>query len=311
MSNSGEVVSVNISEEKGTVKHPVAEIVIDDRGVVGDAHAGQWHRQVSLLAQESIDAFAEDTGRETRPGEFAENVTVNGLDLTRTAILDRFQIGEVSLEVTQIGKECHGDRCAIFREVGQCVMPKEGLFCRVLGGGTIRPGDLVEYLPRALTFRIITLSDRASRGEYADRSGPRIKELLESFLADKRWRPEIKCTILPDDADLLRAELIAARDSAADVVFTTGGTGVGPRDIAPETASAVCDKIIPGIMENIRVKYGSKKPNALLSRGIAGVAGTTQIYTLPGSVRAVEEYMAEIIKTLEHIIFMIHGLDVH
>ena len=96
-----------------------------------------------------------------------------------------------------------------------------------------------------------------------------------------------------------------------DVVFTTGGTGVGPRDVTPEVAAGVCEKLIPGIMEHIRVKFGADEPNCLLSRGIAGLAGGTQIYTLPGSVRAVEEYAAEILQTLEHVLLIRHGLDVH
>ena len=311
MSNSIEIVSVNISTEKGTIKRPVDEVIVGDTGIAGDAHAGPWHRQVSMLAQESIERFGAQADRSFAPGDFAENLTTRGLDLSQVAILDRFQIGDVALEITQIGKECHGDGCAIFQEVGRCVMPKEGIFCRVLHGGTIRPGDALRHIPRPLKIRVITMSDRAARGEYQDKSGPRIKELLDEFFAGKRWHVEIESTILPDDADKLRAELTAARDGGADVAITTGGTGAGPRDVTPETASAVCDKIIPGIMENIRIKYGSQKPNALLSRGIAGIARQTQIYTLPGSSRAVAEYMTEILKTLEHIIFMIHGVDVH
>ncbi|NQT20351.1 MAG: MOSC domain-containing protein [Planctomycetes bacterium] len=311
MSNSIEIVSVNISTEKGTPKRPVEEVIVDDNGIANDAHAGPWHRQVSMLAQESIERFAAEADRSITPGDFAENLTTRGIDLSGVAILDRFQIGDVALEITQIGKECHGDGCAIFREVGRCVMPKEGIFCRVLHGGKIRPGDAVEYIPRPLKIRIITMSDRAASGKYQDKSGPRIREMLEEFFADKRRHVEIEAMILPDDADKLRTELTAARDACVDVVFTTGGTGAGPRDITPETASEICDKIIPGIMENIRIKYGSQKPNALLSRGIAGIAGQTQVYTLPGSSRAVSEYMTEILKTLEHIIFMIHGVDVH
>jgi molybdopterin adenylyltransferase len=311
MSNSIEIVSVNISTEKGTIKRPVDEVIVGDTGIADDAHAGPWHRQVSMLAQESIERFGAQADRSFAPGDFAENLTTRGLDLSQVAILDRFQIGDVALEITQIGKECHGDGCAIFREVGRCVMPKEGIFCRVLHGGTIRPGDALHHIPRPLKIRVITMSDRAAKGEYQDKSGPRIKELLDEFFAGKRWHVEIESTILPDDADKLRAELTAARDGGADVAITTGGTGAGPRDVTPETASAVCDKIIPGIMENIRIKYGSQKPNALLSRGIAGIARQTQIYTLPGSSRAVAEYMTEILKTLEHIIFMIHGVDVH
>ena len=311
MSKKAEVVSVNISAEKGTVKHPVPEIHLDERGIIGDAHAGAWHRQVSLLSQDSIDRFAAEKEIQLSPGDFGENVALRGIDLTSVAVLDRLQISEVELEVTQIGKECHGDTCAIYRQVGTCIMPTEGLFCRVVHGGTIQSGDPVEYLPRPLKFQIITLSDRAFAGEYADRSGPRVRERLEAFLEDKRWHPRIEQTILPDDADLLHAELGEAVDEGVDVIITTGGTGVGPGDITPETVAGICDKLIPGIMEAIRVKFGAENPNALLTRGVAGVRGQTLIYALPGSVRAVEEYMGEILRTMEHLILMLHGLDIH
>ncbi|MBN2294791.1 MAG: hypothetical protein JXM70_20345, partial [Pirellulales bacterium] len=144
-----------------------------------------------------------------------------------------------------------------------------------------------------------------------DRSGPKITELLQAWLVEKRWHAQIENRILPDDADKLRQNLITAVAEDVDVVVTTGGTGVGPRDITPEVVSEVCERLVPGIMENIRIKFGSTKPNALLSRSVAAVAGKTQLYALPGSVKAVTEYMGEILKTLEHIIFMLHGLDVH
>ena len=308
---TGRVVSVNLSTDKGTVKHPAPEIAITDRGVEGDAHAGPWHRQVSLLSIERIEAFSERAGRKITHGEFAENITTGGIDIGGVALMDRFTIGPVDLEVTQIGKACHGAECAIFREVGECLMPKEGLFCRVLAGGTVRPGDTIEHVPRALRFWIVTLSDRAYRGEYGDRSGPRIREMLEEFLDGKRWHPRIKSVLLPDEPDKLCSELVAARDQGVDVVFTTGGTGVGPRDFTPETVAGVCDKLIPGVMEHIRAKYGAANPNAFLSRSVAGVAGTTLIYALPGSVRAVEEYVGEIVTTIEHLITTVHGLETH
>jgi len=306
-----EVVSINVSVEKGTVKRPVDEAVIDGNGVVGDAHAGKWHRQVSILSREIIERFEAETGRAVAPGEFAENLTIGGIDLGRVSILDRLRVGDVELDVTQIGKKCHGDDCAVYREVGRCVMPKEGIFCRVVKAGCLRPGDSGVWAPRAMKIRIITLSDRAYAREYEDRAGPRVRELLESFFAPKRWHVEIATMILPDEPQRLRAVLRQAVADDVACVFTTGSTGVGPRDIAPEIAASVCQKTLPGIMENIRVKFGSEKPNALLSRGIAGVCDKTQIYTLPGSVRAVEEYVPEILKTLEHIIFMLHGFDVH
>ena len=311
MSERGEVLSVNVSERTGTAKQPKAEIRIDHRGIVGDAHAGSWHRQISLLGQESIDAFIAKTGRKTLPGEFAENLTLQGIELSAVAVLDRFRIGKVELELTQIGKECHPDGCAIYREVGHCVMPKEGIFCRVIRGGEVRPGDRVEYVPMTLRALVITLSDRAYAGEYEDRSGPRAKEILEQFFRPKRERWEIARLLLPDEAEQLRRELVKAIEAEVDVIFTLGGTGVGPRDITPEVVSGVCDKTVPGVMENIRMKFGSAKPSALLSRSVAGVAGKTQLYALPGSVRAVEEYLSEILKTLEHALFMLHGLDTH
>jgi len=311
MSDSGRVVSVNVSEQKGTIKHPTDQITIGPSGVVDDAHAGLWHRQVSLLSQERIEAFVTTAGRRIEPGEFAENITVADLDLTRAAVLDRFTIGQVELEVSQIGKECHGDQCAIFREVGKCLMPSEGLFARVIQGGTVRAGHKIELTERPLRILIITLSDRAAAGQYTDRSGPRAREILERFLAPKRWHGHIEAVLLPDSADELRDKLMGAIDESVDVVLTLGATGIGPRDIAPETVLAVCDKTIPGIMEHIRVKFGAKHPSALLSRSVAALAGTTQVYALPGSPRAVEEYLEEILKALEHALFMIHGLDVH
>ncbi len=190
-------------------------------------------------------------------------------------------------------------------------MPVEGVFCRVLRGGLLRPGDRAEHVARTFRFLIITVSDRAAAGQYADRSGPQIRELLEASLARKQRPFQIDTALTPDNSDRLRQHLVAAKESGIDVVFTTGGTGVGPRDVTPETVAGMCDRIIPGIMEYVRVKCGEKNPNALLSRSIAGVAGRTLIYTLPGSVRAVAEYMEEILKTMEHLIYTVHGLDVH
>ena len=305
------VVSVNISGEKGTAKHPVPRVVIDDRGVRGDAHAGTWHRQVSVLSEEIVETFASELGRGVEPGEFAENITVAGSDLRHVAVLDSFKIGDVELQVTQIGKECHGDACAIFREAGKCVMPKEGVFCRVIRGGTVEPGDSVVFSARPLRFTIITMSDRAHRGEYEDRGGPTVRDAVDAFFAGKRWHAHVDNLVLPDDPGQLGDALEAACNASGDVVLTTGGTGIGPRDITPDVVKPMLDKEIPGIMEHIRVKCGSRNPNALLSRGVAGVRGRTLVYTLPGSVRGVRDYVSEILKTLEHLIFTVHGLDRH
>lgn len=140
-----QVVSVCISEKKGTKKHPVAEISLrPHHGIVGDAHAGDWHRQVSLLANESVDRMRKE-GLTLAAGDFAENILTEGLTLRTLPVGTVLRAGEVRLEVTQIGKECHND-CAIKKAVGKCVMPTEGIFAVVVREGVVRPGDEIEIL---------------------------------------------------------------------------------------------------------------------------------------------------------------------
>jgi len=144
-SGRGEVVSVNISRTTGVQKtpQPVIELQVE-HGAVGDAHAGPWHRQVSLLGMESVEKMRA-VGADVSPGAFGENVTTRGLVLYELPVGTRLRLGGCLAEVTQIGKVCH-DRCAIFRQVGDCVMPREGIFARVLEGGTVQPGDEVRSL---------------------------------------------------------------------------------------------------------------------------------------------------------------------
>ena len=140
------VVSVNISEKKGTLKKPVPEIKLKLRhGIVGDAHAGDWHRQISLLAEESIDTMRPRSTIALDPGVFAENINTEGIDLKSLPVGTHLRIGETEVEVTQIGKECHND-CAIKKAVGKCVMPTEGIFAIVVKEGTVRAGDEIEVL---------------------------------------------------------------------------------------------------------------------------------------------------------------------
>jgi molybdopterin adenylyltransferase len=165
-------------------------------------------------------------------------------------------------------------------------------------------------LPENLEVLIITLSDRAYRGEYEDLSGPRISELVQEYFEPLQMKCTVTEVIIPDEAEELR-NIISVSGSAYNIIFSTGGTGIGPRDITVDVVKPLLTREIPGIMEFIRVKYGADKPNALLSRGVAGLIGNTLIYTLPGSVRAVNEYMEEILKTLEHTISMQYGVDSH
>jgi molybdopterin adenylyltransferase len=165
-------------------------------------------------------------------------------------------------------------------------------------------------LPDEIEVLIITLSDRASRGEYENLSGPRIRDLVKEYFVHLNIKCAVSEVLIPDDADELR-DIIKVSGTNFNIIFTTGGTGIGPRDITVETILPLLTKEIPGIMEYIRVKYGTEKPNALLSRSVAGIIGTTLVYTLPGSVKAVNEYMEEILKTLMHTLQMLWGIDSH
>ena len=141
---TGRVVAVSVSDRKGVKKANVQSArLLADHGIEYDAHAGKWHRQVSLLAIESIEKI-RDKGLDVSPGDFAENITTEGIRLWELPIGKGLKLGEkVIAEVTQIGKECHS-RCAIFHQVGDCVMPREGIFVRILSGGMVRPGDRIE-----------------------------------------------------------------------------------------------------------------------------------------------------------------------
>jgi molybdopterin adenylyltransferase len=304
------ILSLNVSEKKGTVKTPVDSVEINETGVKGDAHAGYWHRQVSLLGVESLKKAGEQNKRKFNFGDFGENITTEGLELHKSNILDRFQCGEVILEVTQIGKKCHAG-CEIMQQVGSCIMPVEGIFCRVLQGGKLRLTDELTYIPKRIKIVVITLSDRASKGIYEDKSGPFATKILKEHFQEKRRSVSAKNVLIPDDEAALESELRNAVDSKTDIIITTGGTGIGSKDITPDVVKKLFDKEIPGIMELIRYKYGSDKPNALLSRSVAGVIGKSLVYTLPGSVKAVKEYLIEIDKTLEHSLRMINDIDSH
>ena len=306
-----EVKSLNISEKKGSIKVPVNTVELNDSGIVGDAHAGNWHRQVSLLGIESIEKFSEEKGQKISYGEFAENITTSGGLLYEMKPFDRLTGEQVELEVTQIGKKCHGKNCSIFQETGDCIMPTEGIFARVVQCGQLNVGEKLIYKQKIFHASVITLSDRAYRKEYEDQSGPLITKLLEDYLAKENRLIESKHSIIPDETGVLVQLLTEARDKGVDLVFTSGGTGIGPRDITPEAVRSVIDKEIPGIMDMIRLKYGIEKPAVLLSRSIAGVMGNTLVFTLPGSPKAVNEYCAEIFPLLNHAFLTIKGIDSH
>lgn len=151
MGKRGTVVAVCISEKKGTAKAEVPEaLLMENHGLNGDAHAGNWHRQVSLLSHEKVEAFRR-RGGDVENGAFGENLLVSGIDFARLPVGTRLACGGILLEVTQIGKECHA-HCAIYHSVGDCIMPREGVFARVLQGGVIKKGDIL-YVEECLPDR--------------------------------------------------------------------------------------------------------------------------------------------------------------
>ena len=306
MNRKGKVLAVCTSAQKGTQKQPVAEITLqEDWGIVGDAHAGHWHRQVSLLAYEKIEEFRK-RGADVAFGAFGENIVCEGFDLRALPVGTRFQIGDCLLELSQIGKACHS-HCEIYKVVGDCIMPREGVFTIVLKGGVVKPGDeitMIEADPnRPFTAAVITLSDRASRGEYEDKSGPLIREMLEA--AGYQVMEQL---VLPDGRPRLELELTRLADQRQiSVIFTTGGTGFSLRDLTPEATKAVCDREVPGIGEALRADSLKYTPNAILSRQTAGIRKQSLIINLPGSPKACRENLEFLLKPLAHGLGILRG----
>ena len=292
------VIAVCISEKKGTQKHPVdVAHVVEDWGIQNDAHAGKWHRQVSLLSHDKIEAFRA-RGAEVTDGAFGENIIVDGIDFATLPIGTKFYCNDVVLELTQIGKECHNG-CEIFKKMGECIMPKQGVFTRVLHGGDIRPGDEFRM---ELPFRaaVITVSDSGAAGKRADLSGPTICAILKDA-----GYPVVHTALLPDEREELAGELRRIADEGvADLVLTTGGTGFSPRDWTPEATKDVIDREVPGIPEAMRAPALQISPRAMLSRSAAGIRKGTLIVNLPGSPKAVRECLEYILPPL------CHGLDI-
>ena len=294
------VVSVNISTKKGMIKHPVEQIELKiNHGIVNDAHAGDWHRQISLLDLSSFDKMHNTANVALRPGIFAENITTEGIDLWSLPIGTRLQIGPTLLEITQIGKECHR-HCQVFKEVGDCVMPREGIFAVVIKEGVIKAGEAVKIIP-TIRVAILTLSDKGYSGERQDLSGPALAEALQgkAVVANQ--------DILPDDFEQIKAKLIEYADQGLDLVFTTGGTGFAPRDVTPEATRAVVERSVPGIVEAIRMQSLKITPHAMLSRATAGIRGKTLIINFPGSPKAALECLDVFLPVMNHAVETLRG----
>lgn len=302
----GVLKGICVSKKRGTKKVEVAEaMLVENYGIEGDAHAGNWHRQVSLLSLEKIEAFREK-GAQVSFGDFGENLIIDGFDFRSLPVGTIFTIGDAVLKMTQIGKECH-THCQIYQTMGECIMPREGVFAVVLKGGQIRNGDTVEMVPvpfdAPLTAAVITLSDKGSKGEREDKSGPIIVKMLE-----EAGYEIIESNILPDEQKLLENELIRLSDQRqVNLILTTGGTGFSERDRTPEATMTVATRLAPGIAEAIRAGSMKITKRAMLSRETSVIRNKTLIVNLPGSPKAVAESLELVIDQLDHGIKILLG----
>ncbi len=302
----GIVRAVCVSPAKGTEKRPVESgHFLKDYGIENDAHAGKWHRQVSLLSYDKVKEF-NAKGGSVVDGDFGENLLVEGIDFKSLPVGSIIRAGSVTLRMTQIGKECHS-HCAIFHRVGDCIMPREGVFAEVLEEGEIRAGDeMTVTLPdpdRPFTAAVITMSDKGARGERVDESGPAAVQMLE-----EAGYQVVETLILPDEPALLRKELIRLADQRqVDLILTSGGTGFSRRDQTPEATKAVADREAPGIAEYMRMRSMELTDRAMLSRGTSVLRGGTLIVNLPGSPKAVRESLSFILGALDHGLKILRG----
>lgn len=302
----GKVLAVCTSAVRGVQKeNQGAARFVAGYGLDGDAHAGDWHRQVSLLSADEIAAF-NARGAAVEPGAFGENLIVEGIDFRTLPVGTLLRCGDVLLEVTQIGKACH-HHCAIFHKMGDCIMPREGIFARVLEGGRIAAGDEMTIIPREtplpLQAAVITLSDRCAAGERQDESGPAVAERLQ-----QAGYTVIEQLILPDGREGLTKELIRLADQRQpDLILTTGGTGFAPRDLTPEATLDAAERLAPGIAEAMRAASLRITPRAMLTRAVSVIRGRTLIINLPGSPKACMECMDVFLDQLPHAHALLRG----
>lgn len=302
----GRVLHVCTSPKRGQKVARESLSFVRGHGIEGDAHVGTWHRQVSLLAEEQIELMRAK-GLELAPGAFGENIVTEGLDPVKLEVGRRFRAGEQAvLQVTQIGKDCP-ERCEIYYKAGDCIMPRYGVFARVCRGGALRPGDALRTDPELdqVRYAVVTLSDSGAAGKREDASGALVCELLEGALTGRL----VHKTILRDDRPAIERALVRLCDEElCDLIVTTGGTGLSPRDVTPEATAAVMDREIPGMAEAMRAVGLTHTPHAMLSRGICALRGTALMINLSGSPKAVREQLEVLLPALPHAVQTASGI---
>jgi len=306
----GKIIAICTSAEKGTAKQKTERAeFLTDYGIKGDAHAGNWHRQVSLLSFQKIEEFRAK-GATVKDGDFGENLIIAGIDLRSLPVGTILKSGEVILQITQIGKECH-NHCAIYNVMGDCIMPREGVFAKVIRSGFISEGDEIsvnnEQLKnnRGRQYRvwIITASDKGFAGEREDVSASVIRRIAEAA-----GYTITGYTLLADNQADIENELKRICDNnLANLILTTGGTGFSLRDCMPEATMAIAHRSAPGIAEAMRSNSMTITKRAMLSRGAAVIRENTLIINLPGSPKAARENLEFIINELHHGLEILTG----
>ena len=305
MAMEGIIKAICVSDVRGVQKHSVESAHFKTGwGIDGDAHGGDWHRQVSILSYEKIEQF-NDLGADVGYGDFGENLVVEGIDLRKLPAGALLRCGEVVLEIKQIGKQCH-THCRIYEKMGDCIMPREGVFARVIHDGIVSAGDKMEIdIPDNTPIRaaVLILSDKGAAGQRKDESGPIIKKMLE----ESGYSIEDEL-MLPDEQSEIEAALINLADrQQVNLILTSGGTGFSRRDVTPEATLAVARRNAPGIAEAIRAYSMQITGRAMLGRGVSVIRGKTLIVNLPGSPKAVRESLEYILPYLKHGIEILKG----
>ncbi len=296
--------AISVSDKKGVRKTNVEKAnFINDYGIEGDAHAAKWHKQISLLALESVNTMVKQ-GLDVKSGDFAENVTTVGLDLVSLPIGTKLEIGNIELIISQLGKVCH-NRCAIYHQAGDCVMPREGIFGVVRGNGELKVGDDIKiHAKDGISVGIITLSDRAARGEREDGTGP----ALEEFINNNIKTSFIRRDVIADEPALLDRYIKDFADMQKfDLIITNGSTGVSPRDIAPDATLPLIEKRMHGYEEAMRMESYKIKKTAIVSRAVCGIRGKSLIINLPGSPKGAVENLGFVMPAIAHTIEKING----
>lgn len=302
----GKLLHICVSATKGIAKHevPGARITVE-HGLEGDAHAGEWHRQVSLLAHVDIEAMRAK-GLALEPGAFGENLVVDGLQTDQLGVGSRLRIGPVLLELTQIGKVCH-TRCAIYYSTGDCIMPRTGLFARVLEGGELIPGASVEVVHRiarsVIQAAVITISESSVAGAAFYTAAPALSELLRAGLQARiAWTQTIACEI-----ELISAALKELCDRRVDLVITIGSAGKSARDVAPEATRNVVDRGLAEIIAAMRTVSAEEDVIALLTPAVGGARRETLIVNLSGSLNSAMESLNAMLPALPDTVKMLRG----